>query len=149
MKRPGKMLAEVLRTALRRPATVLYPRVKVHMPEHFRGRLRFIPEKCIGCKLCMRDCPTAAIEIFKVADKQFRCEVDLARCIYCAQCVDSCPRKALETTEEFELAQLQRQDLFMRRGPESTNTHAPASEPPKTEPANKPEQAPEDHPAEV
>jgi formate hydrogenlyase subunit 6/NADH:ubiquinone oxidoreductase subunit I len=146
MKRPGRMLGEVLRAALRKPATVLYPSVKFPMPEHFRGQLRFIPERCIGCKLCMRDCPTAAIEIFKVADKQFRCEVDLARCIYCSQCVDSCPRKALEATDQFELAQLQRQKLVMKRGPEAANTNASASEPSKTELA-KPEQTSADKPA--
>jgi formate hydrogenlyase subunit 6/NADH:ubiquinone oxidoreductase subunit I len=129
------MLAEVLRTALRKPATVLYPFVKVRMGEHFRGQLRFIPEKCIGCKLCMRDCPTAAIQIFKVADKQFRCEVDLARCIYCAQCVDSCPRKALEATEEFELAQLKRSSLIMRKSPDAAKTSATPSEPSKSEPS--------------
>lgn len=147
MRRPGRMLAEVLRAALRKPATVLYPFVKVHMPEHFRGQLRFIPEKCIGCKLCMRDCPTAAIQIFKVADKQFRCEVDLARCIYCAQCVDSCPRKALEATAEFELAQLKRSKLFMKKSPDAAKTSAPASEPSKTE-AAKSEPVPADKPAE-
>ena len=59
----------------------------------------------------MRDCPTGAIAIRKVGDKQFEADIDLAKCIYCAQCVDSCPKKALEATEEFELAQLERAKL--------------------------------------
>ena len=54
----------------------------------------------------MRDCPTGAIEIRKINEKEFEAIIDLGRCIYCAQCVDSCFKKALEVTPEYELAQL-------------------------------------------
>jgi formate hydrogenlyase subunit 6/NADH:ubiquinone oxidoreductase subunit I len=105
------MVRQVLHSVLRRPATVLYPFVKTEMPDRFRGRLEFYSEKCIGCKLCMRDCPTGAVEIRKVGEKQFEAEIDFGKCIYCGQCVDVCPKKALEATKEFELAQLQRGKL--------------------------------------
>jgi formate hydrogenlyase subunit 6/NADH:ubiquinone oxidoreductase subunit I len=105
------MFREVLRSMFRKAATVRYPFVKVVMPEHFRGRLKFDPAKCIGCKLCMKDCPSGAITIHKVGDKQFEAEFDFSRCIYCAQCVDSCPKKALESTGEFELAQIKKGKL--------------------------------------
>ena len=111
MIKPGKMIREVLTAFFQKPATVLYPYVKVLMPERFRGKIRFIAPNCIGCKLCMRDCPTNCITITKVGEKRFQAEFDLDRCIYCAQCVDSCPKKALETTVEYELAQLQRANL--------------------------------------
>lgn len=117
MIKPGKMLMETLRSLRRRPATVLYPAVKITMADKFRGRLKFTPEKCIGCKLCMRDCPANAITIRKVGEKQFEAEIDGAKCIYCAQCVDTCPKKALEATGEFELARLTRGELtFTTRG---------------------------------
>ncbi|MCX5716475.1 MAG: 4Fe-4S dicluster domain-containing protein, partial [Candidatus Omnitrophica bacterium] len=64
------------------------------------------PEKCVGCKLFMRDCPTGAIEIIKTGEKEFEAHINLAKCIYCGQCVDSCMKKALEMTPEYELAQL-------------------------------------------
>jgi len=109
--RPGKMIAEVLRTIFRKPATNLYPYEKLDMPEKFRGKLKFYPEKCIGCKLCMRDCPTNAIRINKLPDGRFEAEIDLDKCIYCAQCVDSCPKGALESTKDVELAQLEHNKL--------------------------------------
>lgn len=105
MIRPGRMIREVLHSLFRKAATTRYPFVKAQMPKDFRGKIKFTPAKCIGCKACMRDCPAGAITIRKVGEKKFEAEIDIARCIYCAQCVDSCPRKALESTPEFELAQ--------------------------------------------
>lgn len=109
--RPGKMLREVLGSIFKKPATNLYPAQKMDMPEGFRGKIKFDPEKCIGCKLCMRDCPTNAITINKVGEGKFEAIFDLSRCIYCAQCVDTCPKKALSTTKEVELAQLDKNKL--------------------------------------
>lgn len=111
MKKPGKMLREVLRNSVMKPATCSYPYVKLEMPAKFRGKLKFYSERCIGCKACMRDCPSNAIVITKVGDKRFEAEIALDRCLYCAQCVDSCPKDALEATCEYELAETDRRDL--------------------------------------
>jgi formate hydrogenlyase subunit 6/NADH:ubiquinone oxidoreductase subunit I len=114
MKKPGKMIAEVLAHVLKKPATENYPFTKTPKPDKFRGKLMFHAEKCIGCKICMKDCPSNAITINKVGDKQFEAILDLDKCIYCAQCVDSCPKKALETSKEFELATLDRSKLKVK-----------------------------------
>lgn len=111
MIRPGKMIKQVLESIFKKPATTKYPFIKETPPKSFRGKLKFYPEKCIGCKMCMRDCPAGAINIRKTADGKFECDIDLGKCIYCAQCVDSCPKKALEATSEFELATLDRAKL--------------------------------------
>ena len=100
------MIMEVLRSILKKPAINLYSAEKLEMAEKYRGELKFYPERCIGCKLCMRDCPTGAITIRKVGEKKFEAEIDLGKCIYCGQCVDSCLKKALEITKHIELAQL-------------------------------------------
>jgi len=116
MIRPGKMLEQVLRSIFRPPATTKYPFRKAVMPDRFRGKIIFHPERCVGCQMCARDCPSGAITIKKAGDKQFECEIDLGKCIYCAQCVDSCVRKALEATKEFELASLDREKLKVTYG---------------------------------
>ena len=138
MIKPGKMAREVLKSLFLKPATVLYPYVKVQMPDRFRGKIKFTSSRCIGCKLCMRDCPTNAITITKVGDKQFQAEFDLDKCIYCAQCVDTCPKDALSATAEYELAQLQRDKLkvvFHAEPPPPSVRTTPAERAPESQPA--------------
>ncbi|MGE5344057.1 MAG: 4Fe-4S binding protein [Candidatus Omnitrophota bacterium] len=112
MKKLGKMLPLILGTVARKPATLLYPFEPAQVPEKFRGKLKFDPERCIGCKICMRECPAKAIEIEKIGEeKKFKAVVYLDRCIYCGQCCEACPKQALENTTEFELAHFQRDKL--------------------------------------
>ncbi len=113
MIRPGKMFREVFKHLFKKPATIKYPAESANMPDRFRGKLKFYAEKCIGCKLCMKDCPADAIHIEKIGDT-FEATVDLDKCIYCAQCVDTCPKKALEATTKFELAQIDRKKLRVK-----------------------------------
>ena len=106
------MLAELMKHVGKAPATVQYPFVKVEAPEDFRGRILFVSENCIGCKICVKDCPANAIFINKPGEEKiFEAVFDLDVCIYCAQCVLSCPKDALLTSTDFELAQLSRDNL--------------------------------------
>jgi formate hydrogenlyase subunit 6/NADH:ubiquinone oxidoreductase subunit I len=111
MKRPTSIAKLLFMSLFKKAATANYPADKSGMPAGFRGKLKFDAPLCIGCKMCMRDCPCDAIEIVKIGEKQFEARVNLARCIYCGQCVDSCPKKALAITNAFELARLKPEQL--------------------------------------
>lgn len=104
MKRLGKMVPYLLGMLVKKTDTVMYPATPAKVADNFRGALKFDSEKCVGCKLCMRVCPSNAITIEKVGEKQFKATVQLDKCIYCGQCVDSCNKDALENTTRFELA---------------------------------------------
>jgi len=111
MRHPGMMIREVLGSIRKKVATISYPAQKVEMPDKFRGRIVFHARRCIGCKLCVRDCPSDAISIDKVGDKIFEATIDMDRCVFCGQCVESCNKDALESSKDYELATLDRATL--------------------------------------
>ncbi len=129
MRRPGSMARLLLGSALKKPVTTTYPAVRLEMPHRFRGKLSFQPGLCIGCRLCVRDCPTGAIEIRKVCEKRFEARIDFSRCIYCGQCVDVCPKGALVATRDFELAELKPEALKVVFPAEPLETSAPGTSP--------------------
>jgi len=63
----------------------------------FRGKPRFIADKCIGCGACAQVCPTKAISV--TDDEERRIELWLGRCILCARCQRSCAEEAIELTD--------------------------------------------------
>jgi len=73
----------------------------VPVPERFRGKIAYDRESCIGCKLCIRVCPTRAIE-FIPDDKKVK--IFVSRCCFCAQCTDVCPTNSLSMTDQFMLS---------------------------------------------
>jgi formate hydrogenlyase subunit 6 len=110
MKGYGKFTPSLIGMLVSKPNTVNYPEVRPQGADNYRGALRFNAEKCVGCRLCERGCPSNAIKIEKVGDKLFKAIVYMDKCIFCGQCVDSC-RGALENSSDFELARLNREEL--------------------------------------
>jgi formate hydrogenlyase subunit 6/NADH:ubiquinone oxidoreductase subunit I len=108
-----------------KPATTKYPFVKPQLPEDARCRTVYEIKSCnvidIGtglkdgptldvssivgsnCRVCVRDCPAAAIEIVEVEGKK-RPQIRFDKCIFCHQCVESCPRGAIKSSIFYELA---------------------------------------------
>ena len=110
MKTIGRMVPYLIRMMGKKADTELYPSVPAHVPEHFRGALQFHGDRCVGCKLCVRVCPAAALEIEKAEDR-FKAVVHMDKCIFCGQCVYSCHKNALENTRAFELASADKASL--------------------------------------
>ncbi len=103
----GALLGEVIKSLFKKPATEKYPFVKYKTPERLRGSLTYDPIKCSGCQLCIKDCPSNAIELITVdkVNKKFVMRYHLDRCVYCSQCVENCRFKCLSmSNEQWELA---------------------------------------------
>ena len=73
----------------------------IAVPPKFRGKIAFNKEKCTGCQLCIKVCPTRAIEFIP---EEKKIKIFVSRCCFCGQCNDICPPKALSMTEEFLLS---------------------------------------------
>jgi formate hydrogenlyase subunit 6/NADH:ubiquinone oxidoreductase subunit I len=116
----GSMLGEIFRSVFRKPATVQYPYGdRQAVPDRLRGTVRYNPEKCTGCTLCMMDCPANAIEIVAIdkPNKRFIMRFHADRCTYCAQCVVNCRFKCIEmSNEEWERAALTREPFTVTYG---------------------------------
>ena len=80
-------------------------------------------EKCIGCELCAWACPADAIYVEggdNTPDARFSpgerygaiYQINYLRCIGCGLCIEACPTRSLTMTNEYELADDDRQDLI-------------------------------------
>ncbi len=108
--------------------TMHYPDDKWIAPERFRGQVALVrdprnPQEdlCVGCCLCVRVCPSGAIDMVTSLDeKQNKKRIDdhiinISRCIYCGMCAEVCPVNALINTGEYELAKYERSQVIMHK----------------------------------
>lgn len=103
----GTMFKDVLESFFKRPATEGYPAVPVKVSPRFRGKLVYDPSLCTGCNLCVKECPSNAIELVTLdrAAKKFVLRYHEDKCIYCGQCVVNCKFKCMGmSNEDWELA---------------------------------------------
>ena len=96
------MLKDVWYALWHKPATQAYPSPVPNSPERLRGKLHWDASLCTGCQLCVKDCPSQALEMF-VLDreaKRFVMRYDMNRCIYCAQCLQNCRFHAIRLAHD-------------------------------------------------
>jgi formate hydrogenlyase subunit 6/NADH:ubiquinone oxidoreductase subunit I len=107
----GTMFQDIFESFFKRHATRLYPAERLAPPERYRGILSYTPSACTGCSLCVKDCPSNAIElvILDRAAKRYVVKYHMDRCIYCGQCVVNCKFKCISmSNREWEHAALNR-----------------------------------------
>jgi formate hydrogenlyase subunit 6/NADH:ubiquinone oxidoreductase subunit I len=118
----GSMLSDIVGSLFKKPVTEMYPYEKKPVPDRLRGKISYDAEKCIGCSLCVRDCPANALELIVIdrAAKRFVMKYNIDRCIYCNQCNQVCRPKCIELTNEYwELAGLSTEPFTVLLGRES------------------------------
>ncbi|NIR86765.1 4Fe-4S dicluster domain-containing protein [Candidatus Bathyarchaeota archaeon] len=103
---------ELIGNLMKKPITLRFPYERAQPVERTRGKVTWKIEKCIGCTLCAKICPSEAVELIgKGRNAEIRYRV--GRCLFCGECVDICPTKAIQTTKEFELAFTQPKDMIL------------------------------------
>ena len=57
VKKRLTILNAVIEAMIKGPETVKYPFGDLMLPEGYRGKIEFDPDKCIGCGICAGVCP--------------------------------------------------------------------------------------------
>jgi len=107
----GTMFQDILESFFKKHATQLYPVERVAPPPRYRGVLSYTPSACTGCSLCVKDCPSDAIELIILdrAAKKYMVKYHMDRCVYCGQCVVNCKFKCINMSDQdWEHAALNR-----------------------------------------
>jgi formate hydrogenlyase subunit 6/NADH:ubiquinone oxidoreductase subunit I len=116
------MLRDVIGALFKKPVTQEYPFERSQAPSRLRGKLVWDPQKCTGCCLCAKDCPSNAIEMV-VNDKKnkyFVLRYHMDRCTFCAQCVQNCRFNCLDMSDkDWELAALNKEPFTIYYGDEA------------------------------
>ena len=70
--------------------------------------IRILEDKCVGCGLCVKACPFAAIVLEESAETEGKPKklavIDLEKCTLCGACVEACKFDAIEMREKAETA---------------------------------------------
>lgn len=93
-----KIAKTVLKSAFKKPATLMYPVVEREWQERTRGSIDIEADKCILCGICSKRCPADAINVDRDGGKW---EIHRMQCIQCGECVAACPKNCLNMNPKY------------------------------------------------
>ena len=106
------LLPNILEALFSKPETIAYPAVPHKSSAGYRGSVRIMAENCIGCGLCVRDCPAAALILEKDSKRSFRLIHYRDSCTSCGQCELSCKFDSIYLDNTYEEASAERKDFI-------------------------------------
>ena len=106
------LLPNIAEALFSKPETIAYPAVSQRSSVSYRGSVRIIDENCVGCGLCVRDCPAAALVLEKDLKQIFRLIHFRDRCTSCGQCELSCKFNSIYLDNTYQEASAERKDFF-------------------------------------
>ena len=96
--------------------TLTYPLNPRPVPQRFRGRPVFDPDKFVGCAGCANNCPAREILISDTCQEIRVVRYIGRRCAYCGRCAELCPEKAITMSHEYENASESPHDILQDFG---------------------------------
>ena len=106
------LLPNIAEALFSKPETLAYPKVSHRLSASYRGSVRIIVENCIGCGLCVRDCPAEALVLEKNSKNNFLLIHYQDRCTSCGQCELSCKFNSIYLGNTYKGASVDRKDFF-------------------------------------
>ncbi|QIJ03700.1 4Fe-4S dicluster domain-containing protein [Shewanella chilikensis] len=107
-----KMLRVLLKNLQKGPATDPFPFGDTFTPKGLRGRVRFDPAACSGCRMCEHVCAAGAIR-FTESAKGLEFTLWHNSCTFCGMCEHYCVPQAIHLTEDWHLAHRQQDKYTM------------------------------------
>ncbi|MDL2291184.1 4Fe-4S binding protein [Desulfovibrio sp. OttesenSCG-928-F20] len=92
------MTKTIIGNLLKKYSTRLHPFEQRVLPDGYRGRFKFVIDKCIMCRQCAIKCPT---QVIRIEPEKGIWEREVMGCLYCGVCADVCPTGCLTMTNVY------------------------------------------------
>lgn len=92
------MTKTIFANLLSKYSTRLHPFEQRVLPDGYRGRFKFVIDKCIMCRQCAIKCPT---QVIRIEPEKGIWEREVMGCLYCGVCADVCPTGCLTMTNVY------------------------------------------------